>query len=216
MTVPPSGFVRDSNGQVTRQRQSTAGPGDHRVEVPLGHHWEGGEKLFRLATALACTGAALLLVTLGPLAGTASASGAFHQIKNVGTGFCVEPQFNGFGAPIIQVRCADGDSDQFQDWQNITPPGTNRIRLQNQGSGLCMFVLDDTGNGTPVSLDECAVEGGDSVSNAEWSSFTRPPNAVSLRTLVNGRDHNLCLSGVSGALSVRTCNNSAAEQRWLL
>ena len=172
--------------------------------------------MFSSAKALACTGAALLITSLGPVAGTAAASGAFHQIKNVGTGLCVEPQFDGFGAPIVQVRCADGDSDHFQDWQNVTPPRTNLIRLQNQGSGLCMFVLDDPGNGTPVLLDECAVEGGDRVSNAEWFSFTRPPDAVSLRSRANFRDHNLCLSGVSVALSVRTCNNNLGGQRWLL
>jgi hypothetical protein len=158
-----------------------------------------------------------MLVGLGPIAATASASGEFHQIKNVGTGLCVAPQFDGFGAPIVQVRCADGDSDPFQDWQNSTPPGTNLVRLQNQGSGLCMFVLDDPGNGTPVSLDECNLQGGGpAVSNAEWTSVGSPPNTVQLRTRVNFRDHNFCLSGVVGALSVRTCNSSDATQRWLL
>ncbi|MFC0435347.1 RICIN domain-containing protein [Kutzneria buriramensis] len=169
-----------------------------------------------MAKTLACLGAALALASLGPAAGTAAASGQFHHMPNVGTGLCFAPQSDSFGAPIIQEDCGTADPGHFLDWQVSAPQGTNLIRLQNQGSGLCAFVLDDPGNGTPVTLDECDLQGGGAVSNAEWNSFTRPPNAAQLRTLVGGRDHNLCLSGVSVALSVRTCNGADANQRWLI
>src|SRR5205814_245666 len=166
--------------------------------------------------ALACTGAALLLASLGPVAGTAAADTTFHQMRNAATNQCFKPLSVSFGAPIILVPCADNDADPLQDWQVHTAPGTNLVRLQNLGSrGMCAFVLDDPGNGTPALLDECDIQnGGGAVSNAEFSQVGTPPNSVSLRTRVGGRDYNLCLSGVGGALSVRTCNNFDGNQLW--
>ncbi|MEV6823445.1 ricin-type beta-trefoil lectin domain protein [Amycolatopsis sp. NPDC051102] len=182
--------------------------------------------MFRLAKALACTGGALLLAGLGPVAGTASAGtqapstgtatarlGEFHQIRNVSTGLCLQALSGSFGSLIFQANCDSGVA--LQGWQTLPPPGRDLLRFESP-SGLCMFVGDNPVNGSAVLLDECRVQGKDSVSNAEWTASAGLPNAVSLRTQVNGRDHNLCMSGTGIALAVRTCNNNSFDQRWLV
>ncbi|MEU4249984.1 ricin-type beta-trefoil lectin domain protein [Amycolatopsis sp. NPDC026612] len=177
-----------------------------------------------MAKALACAGGALLLAGLGPVAGTASAGtqaastgtstprlGEFHLIRNVITGLCLQAQSGSFGSPIFQANCNSGVA--LQGWQTLPTPKTNLLRFESP-SGLCMFVGDNPFNGSAVLLDECRVQGGDSVSNAEWSSSAELPNSVSLRTRANHRDHNLCMSGTASTLAVRQCNTLNFDQRW--
>lgn len=174
--------------------------------------------------------AVLLLAGLGAATGITAASaqsapvrsvtpfaGEFHPLRNVGNNKCLQPQSLNFGAPIVQMTC---NGSLAQGWASLNM-GSNHYRFLNNLSGLCMFVGDTPTNGAPVWLDECAVAGGTTVSNAEWNSGTPLPNVVSLRTRVHFRDNNFCLDVPGGSaaegLPVQLWNcNSTLAQRWVV
>ena len=146
------------------------------------------------------------------------APGEFHEIRNIGhlTPMCVQPQSAAFGARIIQRPC---DGSSIQGWAALDMKN-NHYRFLNSVAGLCLFASDTAANGQPIFLDECAVAGGTTVSNAEWNTgMTLPSGDVHLRTRVHFRDNNFCLDepGNSGAdnlaLQIFACNNTTA-QRW--
>jgi hypothetical protein len=214
------------------QRPATGYGGGYGPFVSSSHRKEGAGKVFTMVRTFARVAAILLLAGLGSVAGTAGASaqapsarsitafaGEFHPIKNLGnTNSCLQPQSPNFGARIVQVTC---NGSREQNWAFLeTPTGSTRYRFLNT-SGLCMFAPDNPVDRSPVFLDECRVQGGSSVSNAEWNSDTRLPNAAMLRTFVNSRDRNLCLdepdaSSAEGlAMQLFTCNGSGA-QRWIV
>jgi hypothetical protein len=171
--------------------------------------------------------AVLLLAGLGSVVGVTGASaqapsthpitpfaGEFHPIKNVDSNKCLQPQSPTFRAPVVQVTC---NGSSAQTWAALNM-GNNHYRFinSNDGGGLCLWVDDNPMNGAAVLQDECAVPGGTSVSNAEWNTGTTLPDVVRLRTLVNFRDHNLCLDAPGGlAMQVRTCSSSLT-QRWVV
>ena len=148
---------------------------------------------------------------------TLHAPGEFHEIRNNfhTPAMCLQPREQAFGSPIIQMPC---NGSSAQGWVRLDMGG-NHYRFANT-LGLCIFTDDSPANGTPLWLDECAVSGGNTVSNAEWTSTRSLPNVdVRLSTHVHFAEHNLCIDepGASGAsnlgVQLFACNTSIA-QRW--
>jgi hypothetical protein len=152
--------------------------------------------------------AVALLACLGTVAGVTGAnaqpvaphsvapfSGQFHPIRSTASGKCLQPIDPGFGAFIVQMTC-NGRAEQ--QWFAINM-GNNHFRFLNNLSGWCMFVDDTPRDEGLVWQDECAVEGGTTVSNAEWTSDFPLPNVVTLRTRVHFRDNNFCLDIQNGS-----------------
>jgi len=148
---------------------------------------------------------------------TPFASGEFHEIRNNfhTPAMCLQPRDQFFGSPIIQMPC---NGSSAQGWLRLDM-GNNHYRFANT-LGLCIFTDDNPRNRTPIWLDECAVSGGTTVSNAEWTSTHPLPNVdVRLSTHVHFSEHNLCIDEPSGsgdsnvALQLSTCDTSIA-QRW--
>jgi hypothetical protein len=145
------------------------------------------------------------------------APGEFHEIRNNfhTPAMCLQPREQVFGSPIVQMPC---NGSSAQGWLRLAM-GNNHYRFANT-LGLCIFTDDNPANGTPIWLDECAVDGGTTVSNAEWRSTRSLPNPdVRLSTHVHFTEHNFCVDepGASGASNVAVqlfaCNTSIA-QRW--
>lgn len=170
--------------------------------------------------------AAVLIAGAGTLAGGTAATaqsfaprapGEFHEIRNNfhTPPMCLQPREPAFGSPIVQMPC---DGSSAQGWLRLNM-NNNHYRFANT-LGLCIFTGNDPANGTPIWLDECAVSGGTTVSNAEWTSTRTLPNPdVRLSTHVHFTEHNFCLDepGALGdanlAVQLFTCNNTIA-QRW--
>jgi hypothetical protein len=153
---------------------------------------------------------ALSTVLIGPA--TAHAAGTsvvtFTPIRNVQTGLCVEGQFPGTGAPLVQVACDDSTA---QRWL-FTPNGQGN-KIVNQLYGFCVHLDGAIASGSPVVQRTCSTS-----TRQNWRS-TLPPATTTIRSNAGTGANNLCVapqSTAAGAPLIVTRCSTANIQRWFL
>ena len=163
--------------------------------------------------------AALLLLGFGT-AGPATAStgeprsvtalaNAFHPIKNVGTGKCLQPQG---GSPAVRTlivpESCNGSAAQGWLEQRV---GNHHYWFINQGTGSCLDVDDGIGNGAPVRLGICRA-----ISDQEFNTDVDLPGvSVVLESRLDFRDNDVCVTSEDVA-RLRACNPLSPAQHWTI
>jgi len=157
--------------------------------------------------------AALALVATTYLAvGEAEATGVFHQIKNVNSNMCLQPEGASAGvATIVQARC-NGGLAQAWLFQQISG---SIYKVINQNSGRCMYMNGPVAPRSPIAQVGCGT-----FTNFWWEPLPGPVSVGILKSRA-GSATNLCLDVPGGqsteGLPVQTftCNGTPA-QAWVM
>jgi hypothetical protein len=144
-----------------------------------------------------------------PTAPAQPAVSAFAPITNVGTGLCVQAQFNA-ESPLLQATC---DSSLAQRWIVVAGGNNNGNHIINQLSGLCIYMNGPVASGSPIIQTDCTT-----VTNEDWKTAA-PPAVTTIMSRAGRRDTNLCLApealGAGALLRILTCNG-ARTQLWVI
>jgi hypothetical protein len=166
----------------------------------------------KTSALLLATAAAAGLTTAAAVPASASATGYYHVLVQVGTFapvMCLQPADPaGGGTPIVQQPCT---STQAQNWAPISLGGS-RYQFLNQATGLCMDVAGGAASGTPIDLWPC-----NTISNERWSwPHSLPDGLWPIKSQVAGSS-SYCLD-VPGAstqaglgVQIYWCNNTRAQ-----
>jgi hypothetical protein len=171
----------------------------------------------KTAGLMLAAAAAAGLTTAAALPASASATGYYKMLVQVGTfapAMCLQPAdlAGGAGTAIVQQPCT---SSQAQNWAPISIGGSS-YQFLNQATGMCMDVRGGAARGTPIQQWPC-----NTISNERWSWPHNLPDAFwPIRSQVAGSS-GYCLD-VPGAstqaglgVQIYTCNGTVA-QAWAI
>jgi len=170
-------------------------------------------------------GAVLAIVGIGLTAAPAAAAnaqptsiaplaGAFHPIKNAGTGMCLEPEGPAEFTRIRQMPCDRANPAQGWLEQRV---GTHHYMFLNQHTGLCFDAFDGAVNGGRLLQSGCFR----GLSTEEFNTDVDLPNITIIESRVHGRDTGFCVDVPGGQatpgllMQIFRCNGTPA-QRWVI
>jgi hypothetical protein len=172
----------------------------------------------RTAGAVLAAAAAAGLITAAAVPASASTTGYFELLVQVGTfapAMCLQPvnPAGGAGTAIVQEPCSVGN--QAQDWAPVNTAGST-YEFTNQASGMCLDVRGGAARGTPIQQWPCG-----NISNEHWSWPHSFPDAFWPLTSQVAGSSGFCLdvpgASTQAGLAVQlwSCNGTPA-QAWAI
>ena len=117
------------------------------------------------------------------IAGAAAAQPATFMIVNYGSGLCLEPNYSGLGAPILQQPC---DSTRMTQRWVASPATATQYQIANKGYPTCLDVAGGSLQpGAQVQIYRCTTS---NTNTAQiWETRAIQGNQVSADTPPKGR-----------------------------